>query len=117
MTADVYAGDDGAHGGAGSAQPAGAATFNIVADADADLLVRVGAALNLLNVAPRVFHMEVRPEGAAAVSASVDCSEPQAELIARKLQRLTSVRDVVVQYALLANKPHELPGEPATVGS
>ena len=98
MTADVYAGDDGVREGVRNAQPAGAATFNIVADADADLLVRVGAALNLLNVAPRVFHMEARPEGTAAVKALVDCSEPQAELIARKLQQLTSVRDVVVKY-------------------
>ena len=94
MTADVYAGDDGAHGGAGNAPPSRAVTFNIVADADADLLVRVGTAMNLLNAAPREFHMEVRPEGAAALTASVDCSEAQAELIARKLQRLTSVRHV-----------------------
>jgi len=99
MTADVYADDDGAREGARTAQPSGAATFDIVADADADLLVRVGAALNLLNVAPRVFHMETRPEGAAAVKALVDCSEPQADLIARKLARLTSIRDVVVTYA------------------
>jgi hypothetical protein len=99
MTADVYAGDDGAREGTGSAQPAGAATFDIVADADADLIVRVGAALNHLNVAPRVFHMETRPEGAAAVKAVVDCSRPQADLIARKLDRLTSIRDVVVTYA------------------
>jgi len=73
MTADVYAGDDGAREGARPAQPSGAATFDIVADADADLLVRVGAALNLLNVAPRVFHMETRPEGVAAVRALVHC--------------------------------------------
>lgn len=99
MTADVYADDDGAREGARTAKPSGAATFEIVADADADLLVRVGATLNLLNVAPRVFHMETRPEGAAAVKALVDCSEPQADLIARKLARLTSIRDVVVTYA------------------
>jgi hypothetical protein len=96
----VYAGDDDAREGGRNALPAGAATFNIVADADADLILRVGAALNLLNVAPRVFHMETRPEGAAAVKALVDCSEPQAELIGRKLQRLTSIRDVVVTYAV-----------------
>ena len=100
MTADVYADDDGAREGVRTAQPAGAATFNIVADADADLILRVGAALNLLNVAPRMFHMEARPEGTATVKALVDCSEPQAELIARKLQRLTSVRDVAVRYTL-----------------
>jgi hypothetical protein len=104
MTADVYADDDGAREGARTAKPSGAATFEIVADADADLLVRVGAALNLLNVAPRVFHMETRPEGAAAVKALVDCSEPQADLIARKLARLTSIRDVVVTYAWVTHK-------------
>jgi len=97
MTADVYADDDGAR--ERTARPAGAATFDILADADADLILRVGATLNLLNVAPRVFHMETRPEGAAAVKALVDCSEPQADLIARKLARLTSIRDVVVTYA------------------
>ena len=97
MTADVYAADDGLRKGARTSQPAGAAMFNIVADADADILMRVSAALNLLNVAPRLFHMETRPEG-AAVSALVECAEPQAQLIARKLQQLTSVRDVVVSY-------------------
>ena len=99
MTADVYAGDVGVPGGARNARRAGAATFDVFADADADLLVRVGAALNLLNVAPRLFHMESRPEGTAAVRAMVECAEAQAELIARKLQQLTSVRDVVMKYA------------------
>jgi hypothetical protein len=99
MTADVYAGDVGVPHGVRNAQPVGAATFDIVADADANLIVRVGVALSLLNVAPRVFHMEARPEGTAAVRALVDCSESQAELVARKLQQLTSVRDVIVKYA------------------
>ena len=99
MTADVYAGDVAPPEGATNSRPSGAARFEVIADAHADLVVRVGAALNLLNVAPRVFHMESRPEGTAAVSAWVDCAEPQAELIARKLQQLTSVRDVVLKYA------------------
>lgn len=99
MTADVYAGDvrvpEGAKGNRG------AAIFNVLADAHADVLVRVVAALNLLNVAPRLFHMEARPgEGTAALSAMVDCAEPQAELIARKLQQITSVRDVVMSYVI-----------------
>jgi hypothetical protein len=97
MTADVYAGDVAPPESA--ARSLGAARFEVIADAHADLVVRVGAALNLLNVAPRLFHMESRPEGTAAVSAWVDCAEPQAELIARKLQQLTSVRDVVLKYA------------------
>ena len=84
MTADVYADDLGQQRGARQTQ-SGAAAFDVIADAHADLVVRVGAALNLLNVAPRLFHMESGPEGSAAVSALVDCAEPQAELIARKL--------------------------------
>ena len=104
MTADVYAGDDGPPDGMGNFRP-GTATFSIVADADADVVLRVSAALNLLNVAPRLFHMEARPGGLAAVSALIQCAEPQAELIARKLQQLTSVRDVVVQYARTYDVP------------
>jgi len=99
MTADVYAHDDSLRDGAQAVRPEGAATFNIVADADADLIGRVGAVLNLLNVAPRAFHMEARPEGTATVRALVECPAFQADLIARKLERLTSVREVVVEYA------------------
>ena len=98
MTADVYADDFGLQDGTKIAR-SGAATFSLVADAHPDLVLRVGAALNLLNVAPRVFHMESQPDGVAAVSALVDCAESQAELIARKLQQLTSVRNVVMKYA------------------
>ena len=98
MTADVYASDDALRDAAGKSPRTGAATFDIVADADANMLARVSAVLNLLNVAPRAFHMEARPEGTATLTALVDCVEPQAEFIARKLQQLTSVRDVVVKY-------------------
>ena len=99
MTADVYAIDDALRKGVRNSQPDGTATFDISADADADLIGRVGAVLNLLNVAPRAFHMEARPQGTATVTALVDCAESQAELVARKLQQLTSVRAVVVRYA------------------
>jgi hypothetical protein len=99
MTADVYAGDESLRGGARSSRPMGVATFDILADADADLVARVAAILTLLNIAPRLFHMEARPEGMASVRAFVDCAEPQAELLARKLERLTSVRDVNMRYA------------------
>jgi hypothetical protein len=109
MTADVYAGDDGAREGVRNAPPEGVATFDIVADADADVIVRVGAALNLFNVAPRVFHLETGHEGAVAVMARVDCAEPLAELVARKLRQLTSVRDVVVRYVRSA--PARDPGQ------
>ena len=99
MTRDVYADDDALREGAKKSQPKGAATFDIVADADADVLARVSAILNLLNVAPRAFHLEALPEGLLTVNAVVGCAEPQAELIARKLRQLTSVRDVAVRYS------------------
>jgi len=106
MTKDVYADDDGARERARNAQPKGTATFDVVADADADLLVRVGAALNLLNVPLREFHLESGPEGMAAVRASVDCAEAQADLVARKLQRITSVHNVVVAYVTAQRTTH-----------
>jgi cell division protein FtsX len=99
MTADVYGDDDGLRQGVPNLRPNAAATFEIVADADADLILRVSAVLNLLNVAPHSFQMERRPEGTAMVKISVDCAEFQADLVARKLERLTSVRDVIVKYA------------------
>ena len=101
MTVDVYAGDMPLPGDAG-ALPAGAAKFQVIADAHADVVVRVSAALNLLNVAPRMFHMEARPGGLAAVEATIECAAPQAELIARKLQQLTSVRDVALVHSARA---------------
>ena len=99
MTRDVYRDDDALREGARKSQPKGAATFDIVADADTDVLGRVSAVLNLLNVAPRAFHLETRPEGTVTVKAIVECAEPQAELIARKLRQLTCVRDVAVRYS------------------
>jgi hypothetical protein len=58
---------------------------------DADIAKLAGG--NILRV------LRQGREGTAAVRALVDCSELQAELIARKLQQLTSIREVVVQYA------------------
>jgi len=98
MDADVYADDHALRDGARSSRPGGAATFDIFADADPHLVARIGAVLNLLNVAPSAFHMECRPGGTAIVQARVDCAEFQAELVARKLQQLTMVREVVVSY-------------------
>jgi hypothetical protein len=98
MTADVYADDWSLRGSARRTDPPGMATFTILADADADLIARVGAILNLLNVAPRELHMTPSAEGTAAIRASVACAEFQAELVARKLLRLTSVRDVKLEY-------------------
>ena len=98
MTADVYAGDEALRGEKKSRHSAGVATFDIVADAHADLLLRVGVVLNLLNTIPRRVDFVCLADGLAHVRASVDCEEFQAELIARKLRQLTAVRDVELRY-------------------
>jgi hypothetical protein len=100
MTFDLYAGGQGGRDEHGNSRSPGSATFNVIADADPNLILRVGAALNLLNVAPRNFRMEARPEGTAALEAQVDCAEAQADLVARKLQQITSVHNVVVAYVI-----------------
>ena len=98
MTFDLYAGGDRSRDGQEATRTTGSATFSVIADAHPDLILRVGAALNLLNVAPRKFHMEARPEGTAAVEALIDCAHVQADLVARKLRQITSVCSVVVEY-------------------
>jgi hypothetical protein len=98
MTAQVYADDQALREGSSGETRGGVAAFDIAADAQADLLVRVSSVLNMLNVAPRMFQLESRADGGATVRASVDCAEPQAELIARKLRQLTAVRDVDLKY-------------------
>jgi len=106
MTFDLYAGKDGNLDERGNSRPTGSARFNVIADADPNLILRVGAALNLLNIAPRQFHMEARAEGTAAVEALVDCAEAQADLVARKLQQITSVHNVVVAYVMAQAPSH-----------
>jgi hypothetical protein len=97
MSDAVYADDQTRRGGAPNPPAAGIATFDISADAHADLLLRVGSVLNLLNVTPRAFNLE-SDAGLATVHAFVDCPPHQAELIARKLRQLTAVRDVALKY-------------------
>ena len=99
MAFDLYA-DGAVRDLARQSHPQGCARFDILADAHADVMLRISAALNLLNVAPRMMHMEARPEGTAAVEALVDCAEAQAELVARKLQQITSVHNVAVAYVI-----------------
>jgi hypothetical protein len=97
MGAQVYA-DEQARDDPGDSRIPGVATFDIAADAHADLLMRVSSVLNMLNVAPRTFSLQSHADGLATVRAFVDCGELQAELIARKLRQLTAVRDVGLTY-------------------
>ena len=97
MGAQVYADDQALRDGSAGAPPRGVATFDIAADAHADLLLRLSSVLNMLNVTPRTFSLQSHA-GLATVRAIVDCGEHQAELIARKLRQLTAVREVGLTY-------------------
>ena len=98
MTADVYAGDDdlnrprsGAHAGLGS--------IRLQADADADIMLRVAAQLSYLNHAPTRLLLPQRADGLVLIEIELrDCGEQLLELIRRKLERLTSVREVAAEY-------------------
>jgi hypothetical protein len=97
MGAQVYADDQALRDGKGDSPPRGVATFDITADAHADLLLRLSSVLNMLNVTPRMFNLQSHA-GLAIVRAIVECGEHQAELIARKLRQLTAVREVGLTY-------------------
>lgn len=98
MPKDVYASDEDLGNGAAVSEPVGVAEFSIIADADPDVLVRLAAILNLLNVAPRAFQLDAVNE-MATVHALVDqCTERQADYVARKLRQLTCVHSVDMQH-------------------
>jgi hypothetical protein len=94
MPKDVYADDEALGSAAAASSSERVADFSIIADADPDVLLRLAAILNLLNVAPRAFRLET-VDGTATVRALVDgCTELQADYAARKLRQLTCVHSV-----------------------
>ena len=97
MTADVYAGDNDLN----LPRPAASevvAIIKIRADADADVLFRIAAQINLLNCVPRRFLMEQLPGNEVAIEVTVcNCTEFAVDMVCRKLDRLTSVIDVTCQ--------------------
>jgi hypothetical protein len=94
MTADVYAGDEDLNL-ARTEAPRSVATIRVRAEADADVLFRVAAQLNLLNCPPLRFLLEQKPEGEVMIEAVVgNCTEFAVDMVCRKLERLTSVFEV-----------------------
>lgn len=92
MTADVYAADDDLPPDVGRAASSEQFVVKVVADADADVLLRIAAQLNSLNNAPRRFNFERLKDDTVKVEIVVaGCSMRAVELICRKLEQLTSV--------------------------
>lgn len=94
MVADVYAGDNavpGRHSG-------DTVLFVVVADADADVLMRVAAQLQLGNTAPSNGALARRADGAIVMSFEVEgLPEPTVDYIRRKLLQMTAVHTVDVR--------------------
>jgi hypothetical protein len=92
MTADVYAADDDLLLDVGTGVSTEQFVVNVVADADADVLLRIAAQLNSLNNAPRRFNFERSTDDTVKVEIVVaGCSTRAIELVCRKLEQLTSV--------------------------
>ena len=98
MTADVYAGDDALRDGAAlEGATATAYTYFIVADPDADVLLRIANQFNFANVAPWRVELAHRLDGCVTISVEMrTIAGAVAESIRRKLLQLTSVTDVEV---------------------
>jgi len=91
MTTDVYAADDDLLKERTSPSTE-QFVVKVVADADADVLLRIAAQLNSLNNAPRRFNFERLSDDTVQVEIVVaGCSTRAIELVCRKLEQLTSV--------------------------
>jgi hypothetical protein len=92
MTADVYAADDDLLPDVGTSVPDEQFVVTVIADADADVLLRIAAQLNLLNNAPKRFNFERCIDDTVKVEIVVaGCSLRAIDLVCRKLEQLTSV--------------------------
>jgi hypothetical protein len=94
MTADVYAADDGLSDSTTPDRSTGCFVIRLISDADPDVLLRVSAQLNVLNEAPKRLVFERRADDIAEMTIVVRCSERAADLVCRKLEQLTSIREV-----------------------
>jgi len=94
MVADVYAGDD-----ANPRRPSGdTALFVVVADPDADVLLKVAAHMQLGNNAPSGGALAKRADGAFVMSFEIEgLTGATVDLIRSKLLQITSVRTVDVR--------------------
>jgi hypothetical protein len=92
---DVYAGDDDLPSGTVSLQVADAFVFHVVADSDADVLLRVASLLLLSNRAPfRLTLTQPSPDTVLIEAHLRGITRTTAESIRRKLQQLSCTETV-----------------------
>lgn len=84
----------------------GPAVIRLSADADADVLLRIAAQLNLLNTAPARLSLERHRDTVAMVIAFERCTAQAIDLVCRKLAQLTCVLEVSTEPFRAGSAPN-----------
>lgn len=101
--ADVYAGDDDLSNPGSPARATAAYDFNVSPDAHPDVVARIANQFSFANEARLYFEVRANPDGSACARIRIARATAElADLVARKLSRLTCVNEVVVTPASAA---------------
>ena len=101
--ADVYAGDDDLSNPGSPARATAAYDFNVRADAQPEVVARIANQFSFANEAPLYFEVRANSDGSACARIRIAGATAElADLVARKLSRLTCVNEVVVTPACAA---------------
>lgn len=112
--ADVYAGDDDLSDPGSPARATATYDFNVSADAQPDVVARIANQFSFVNEAPLYFEFRANPDGSAYARIRIAGATVElADIVARKLSRLTCVNEVVVTPASAA-EPAPSPEPPAS---
>lgn len=112
--ADVYAGDDDLSNPAAPARATAAYDFSVGADSEPDVVARIANQIGFANQAPLSFEFSAYPDGTARARIRIAAVTAElADVVARKLSRLTCVNEVVVTLV----QASEHAGSPELAGS
>ena len=101
--ADVYAGDDDLSDPGSPARPTATYDFIVIADAQPDVVTRIANQFSFANEAPLYFEFRATPDGTARARIRIArATAEMADLVARKLSRLTCVNEVILAPAAAA---------------
>lgn len=112
--ADVYAGDDDRSDPRSPARATATYDFNVSADTQPDVVSRIAIQFSYANEAARYFECRTNPDGAAGARIRIAGATPElADVLARKLSRLTCVNEIIATPAS-AMKPDSGPERPVS---
>jgi len=98
--ADVYAGDDDLSTPGSPARATATYDFSVSADTEPDVIARIANQFSFANEAPLYFELRTHPDGTARARIRIAGATAElADVLARKLSRLTCVNQVTVTPA------------------